>query len=338
MSSPAVHVVPKVATDAMEGRFPLISDSTKKQWELLISELENNMSAFLGSNITFGGDKVPGQAPHVKIYTEKNSVKTLLGEMYLRIWTKYVEANFSAAASFMPGWLERIRDLLVKEGVDESHVALSVDPNIAMSDGLNCTTLTLIPDSNIGVRFGSVPDQTIIGVGAPAWNKYKRRRYETKTGAYMAKNHYVLAHMLNHNLNGSGKDPHNVTPFWAAANTDMAKKAEKQMKELVWRCFTTRYTITFGPPVGFANRRPVLEQILAKNGITFAPTISGGDLVKLGDKLTGNAKLQFEIVELEQHLTTSLIIVGDCSTPTGWVNVVNVTIDNFVPATIPDIL
>ena len=338
MSSLAIHVVPTVATDAMQGKFPLISDSTKKQWELLISELENNMTAFSGTNITFGGDKVPGQASHLNICTEKHSVKTLLGEMYRRIWIKYVEANFSASASYMPGWLGRIRDLLVVEGVDESQVVLPAEPNINMSDGLTCTTLTLIPDSSLGVKFGSVPDQTIIGVAAPAWNKFKRRRYETKTGTYMAKNHYVLAHMLNHNLNGSGKNPHNVTPFWGAANTDMAKKAEKQMKELVWRCFETRYSITFGAAVGFANRRPVLEQILTKNGITIPPSTSDVDLVKLGATLIGNARLQFEIVELEQHLTTSLTIVGDCSTSTGWVNVVNVTIDNFVPATIPDIL
>ena len=72
MSSLAIHVVPTVATDAMQGKFPLISDSTKKQWELLISELENNMTAFSGTNITFGGSS------HIQPKTSVKGLRLIL--------------------------------------------------------------------------------------------------------------------------------------------------------------------------------------------------------------------------------------------------------------------
>lgn len=340
MATPAIITLPKVATDAMAGKFPLLTSSTKKDWELLITTMENHKTAFTGPAFTFGGDKVPGQNPGIAIHTAQGSFLTLLGEMYRRIWSKYVEGNFSAALSYMQGWMERIRDMAVSEGVKESDVALTWDVNVNLSNGLNATCLTLIPDTNLGVRFGSVPDQTIIGVSAPAWTKFKRRCYESTTGALGAKPHYVLAHMLNHNLNGSGSDAHNVTPFWATANTQMAKLAEKQLKEFVWRGFETQYSISFGPLVGFAARRPILEQILTNNGVTIPVGCLDPVLLKLKSKLGGNALLQFEIVELEQHLTTYLKIEAKAYDPStaSWIVVVDVQIDNFVPNTIPTLM
>jgi len=180
-----------------------------------------------------------------------------------------------------------------------------------MGNGLISNPLTCLPDSAFGVTFGSQPDQKAIGEKAPLWKILKRRAYENQgvLTKYGAKPHYVLAHLLNHNLNGSGSDNRNVVPFWSTANTAMARQAEDYVKQLVLWGAKVQYTITVGAPVGMTKGRKALQSQCNKE--------------------------QWELVQAEQWLPMHFVINCKAWSNGSWVDVVNVTIDNYVPETVP---
>jgi hypothetical protein len=126
----------------------------------------------------------------------------------------------------------------------------------------------------------------------------------------------VLAHLLNHNLNGPGGNELNVVPFWATANTQMSNKIEKFVKDLVSFGVVVTYSITAGDPMK-------LDPTYA----TWAKTASG----------TAD---QNKILKGEQELPDYLTFNATAKDSLG--NTVNVVppgtrIDNFVPMTVPTI-
>lgn len=91
---------------------------------------------------------------------------------------------------------------------------LPVDAHHRMGTGLVTTgALTFLPDPNASGPggFGSQPDQIVIAHLAPMWDVLKRRaQVKRASGAIGKSTHHVLAHLLNHQVNGSGAIPANV--------------------------------------------------------------------------------------------------------------------------------
>jgi hypothetical protein len=304
-----------------KGTFPGLDSFGTQLWDLLITLLERDcpgtvkrikdemeeenrvdMDVCYPSEITV--NKVP-------IDTGRNNVACFLGEAHKRLCRDH------GVASKQPvqGLIQRLRAVAEREGVlPRSHVVLTLDPDTDMGNGLVANPLTYQPDRSLRVTFGSTPDQEVIGNAAPIWKSVKRRTYEYRGGftQYGKKPHYVLAHMLNHNLNGPGDNKLNVVPFWGGANTDMAAKVEKHVKDLVQQGVTVNYTINQGPAVGMTTGR--------QKAYKAAPT-----------------KDQKELIDWEQYLPEYLIMNCDALDGKGnWVTVVNnVRIDNFVPETVP---
>jgi hypothetical protein len=145
------------------------------------------------------------------------------------------------------GYIQRLRHIILDRGyAGESNVHLIMSPDTEMGDGLNPSTVSIIPDPSLGVTFGSVPDQMIISDQCPCWQHVSKRVYQNKTGTLGAKPHYVLAHLLNHQLNGPGNNRLNVLPFWATANTEMSQKAETPVKKAVSQGLVVTYSIVTG--------------------------------------------------------------------------------------------
>lgn len=312
----------KIISNFEKGRLPLLSSTTENDWKFLMHALEEHhknvaVQSWI-TNHTFGG-----QVPVVSITLAAKAGEwvTLMGEIYYILWKKYKEGM---KASWVENLMLRVRTMAAGQ-IPTSQVTLSFDVGTKFSTGLNAPTVSLIPDPNLGVTFGSTPDHVQIESQAPNWKKLRKRPLEDKTGKLYKGTHYVLAHMLNDNLNGSGADSHNVMPYWATANKDMAKKVENAVKECVLRGFEVEYKIVAGPEYGLLHRQPVLDDILKKAGKTAK------------NQLTGNELLQYEIVELEQYLATNLVIDARVKDQGGtWHVIVNkIQIDNYVPLSIP---
>jgi hypothetical protein len=305
-----------------KGNFPLLSSAGFPLWTELIAALKNDAKKtvdeiedamkkasrdyddYFSSEITVN---------KVDIDTGQDEVEAFLGAAHAYLSKDHGLAGRPPVQDFVQG----IRKVMKKKStLPESDVKLGMDAHHKMGNGLVANPLTCLPDAAWGVTFGSVPDQKEIGTVAPAWNILKRRAYENQglLTQYGAKPHYVLAHLLNHNLNGSGKDPKNVIPFWATANTQMAKQAEGHVKDLVLRGAQVQYTVTVGAPVGMTPGRAALKGACNKE--------------------------QWELVELEQWLPVNFVISCDAwdANAGGWVSVVNVPINNYVPETVPYLL
>jgi|SRR5271156_1462435 len=213
--------------------------------------------------------------------------------------------------------IQRLRAVIVSENfLDASDVHLLKSPHTNMGGGLNPSPVSLIPDASLGVTFGSVPDQNVIAGKAECWRVVKRRTYESATGKLGRKPHYVLAHLLNHNLNGPGDNELNVVPFWATANTQMSNKIEKFVKDLVSLGVVVTYSITCGDPMK-----------LNPQYAAWFKTVQG-------------TKEQIEIIKWEQELPQYLTFNATAKDALG--NTVNVVppgtqIKNFVPMTLPTI-
>jgi hypothetical protein len=174
--------------------------------------------------------------------------------------------------------------------------------------------VSLIPDPSLGVAFGSTPNQAIIAAKAECWRVVKQRTYEDMNGALGKKPHYVLAHLLNHQLNGSGQNELNVLPFWAAANTLMASTIERHVKDAVNMGVVVNYVITCGPIMG-----------LNPTYAAWATTAKG------------NAK-QMEIIEWEHKLPQFLNFSATATNGAGTtINIVppGTILNNYVPMTLP---
>jgi hypothetical protein len=306
--------MPKLSDPLMrflrKGTFPLMDQGGLSHWRELVNALQldfaGTMKQIEDANSGFGTDfdselKING----VTFDTGYTPQQMFLGAMHERLSRDH---GLAIRDTVQP-LIQDIRSLCGH--VDESDIKLGLDGHLKMGNGLVSTNLSLVPDPAWGVTFGSVPDQDEIGRQAPAWNLLKKRPYEDRMGKLGRKPHYVLAHLVNHNLNGPGNNARNVFPFWASANTDMAKKAESYVKEMVQRGVQVKYNITLGSAVGMTTARQ-----------------------KAYDKAKGEAK---KIIELEQYLCNGIVI--DCS---AWSNqgvwvpiVVGVSISNYVPESVP---
>ena len=306
-----------------KGKFPLLSSSGIPLWRELVDALKVDAKKTVAEIKTAMqkasrdyDDYYPSEIEinSVLIHTGQDEVDAFLGQAHNQLCKDFGIASRPAVQTCVQG----IRDVMRNRAdpLPESDVILGRNAHHQMGTGLIASPLTCLPDPAWGVEFGSVPDQDEIGRLAPVWNILKRRAYENQgvLTQYGAKPHYVLAHLLNHNLNGSGEEPKNMVPFWAASNTQMAKQAEKYVKELVLQGVEVRYNITCGQPVGMTPGRLALQPLCDPE--------------------------QWELVEAEQWLPESFIITCDAwdSDQSDWVRVVNVTIDNYVPETVPYLL
>jgi hypothetical protein len=300
-----------------KGTFPLFSTEGLVGWHELITALEHNADAVwkevvvaIDANKLDASKLFPDSANvnDVDVVIVDDELLAFLGAAHAVMCSNFAVANSPQVQPL----IQKLRAVMADK-LEETTVQLWLNPDHLMGSRLVAAPLTVMPDTSRGVSFGSVPDQKIIAQLAPAWAILKRRAYETKgtLTKYGAKPHYVLAHFLNHNLNGSGADAKNVVPLWGAANTDMAKRVEKFVKELVQRGATARYYITCGAAVGMSAKRKAL-------------------------KAKCNAD-QWALIEAEQHLPQNLVIEFDVydHQNNAWVNVLKETIDNYVPETVP---
>lgn len=300
------------------GNFPLTDSGGLRLWDELITALEANAAAAVGeakaAMTAFKQDFSDCFSPeltvnNVTIDTGQDEIEAFMGAAHARLCDNFAVAHLGP----LQGLIQRLRVLMGgPTGLPESSVVLGLDPNHLMGNGLVANPLTCLPDPAWGVTFGSTPDQALIGQAAPMWNILKRRAFEARgvLTRYGAKPHYVLAHLLNHNLNGPGDEERNVVPFWATANTAMAKQAECYVKELVQNGVQVSYTVHPGPAVGMT---PGRQAALA-----------------LCDPA------QAEVIDCEQYLPAYLRIECSALDASGsWVPVVAVTIDNYVPETVP---
>lgn len=300
------------------GNFPLTDSSGIRLWNELITALEANPVAVIAEVTTAMtnfkhdfSDRFSSELTvnHVTIDTGQDDLAAFLGEAHARLCSSFAVAHIDPVQSL----IQRLRALMSAGTLPDSSVVLGLDPNHLMGNGLVANPLTCLPDPAWGVTFGSTPNQALIGILAPMWDILKRRAFEARgvLTRYGAKPHYVLAHLLNHNLNGPGDQATNVLPFWATANTAMAKQAECYVTELVQSGVQVQYTVDPGPAVGMT---PGRQALLAHCDAD-----------------------QAALVRCEQHLPAYLRIecaAWDAGSGT-WVNIVNVTIDNYVPETVP---
>jgi hypothetical protein len=114
---------------------------------------------------------------------------------------------------------------------------------------MTATTLT-----NVGMPAGSVPSVS----GNQDFNVINQRR--NQGGSY-----YVLGHLLNHNLGGTGADWANLTPLTRNANGNHEKKVESLVKNSVDAGNIVRYSVTanYGRSTPKDND-PVIQEIMDK--------------------------------------------------------------------------
>ncbi len=300
-----------------KGTFPLMSTQTVPLWKCLVTSLEKDCKATVKA-ITFLKGYEDSYSP--KISFGSKDFETGFGPEKIFVCYAHQRLCKDFALAEKDPWqklIQRLRAVIVSENfLDASDVHLLKSPYTNMGGGLNPSPVSLIPDASLGVPFGSVPDQNVIAGKADCWRQVKRRCYESATGKLGKKPHYVLAHLLNHNLNGPGNNELNVVPFWATANTQMSNKIEKFVKDLVSFGVVVTYSITAGDPMK-------LDPTYA----TWAKTASG----------TAD---QNKILKWEQELPQYLTFNATAKDSLG--NTVNVVppgtrIDNFVPMTVPTI-
>ncbi len=125
-----------------------------------------------------------------------------------------------------------------------------------------------------------------------------------------------------------GANALNLIPFWGGANTEMSAKIEEVVKQYVNMGVEVDYRITLGPHYGAGYVEGTLDDILEANHVD-----NPADLNK-------KAKLQYDIVEMEQFLPRYIRGLAKAKNPSDgkWVVIVNnVKVDNFVPQTIPEL-
>ncbi|MCB2076397.1 MAG: hypothetical protein KDE55_01735 [Novosphingobium sp.] len=304
-----------------KGNLPLLNSSGLVLWRELVTELKRDCAGTIDEikhAMTGGKFRTFGARFSTSVWIGDDEYEILssselavLGALNARLCEDF---GVLSQSRVIQGLVVDLRELMDLEGVPDSQIQLSLHPDHGMANGMLAPTLTCLPGAGFPT-FGTQPDQVIIGGAAPMWNTLKRRRYENRgTTKYGSKPHYVLAHLLNHNLNGPGNDARNVVPFWATANTEMAREAEKQVKELVLMGATVEYNIDLGPDVGMTQGR---QQALA----------------------ACQTQDEADIVDCEQYLPSHLRITCDVLLVSGqWQKVLDLTVNNFVPETVPAIL
>ncbi len=302
-----------------KGTFPLMTTETVPLWKCLVTLLEKDCKGTVKNIKLFAGYE-DSYSPTISFGTKDFDTGFGPEKIFVCYAHAHLCKNFGIAEK--DPWqkiIQRLRAVIVSENfLDASDVHLLKSPYTDMGGGLNPSPVSLIPDASLGVTFGSQPDQNIIAGKAECWRVVKKRCYESATGKLGRKPHYVLAHLLNHNLNGPGDNELNVVPFWATANTQMSTKIEKFVKELVSLGVVVTYAIICGDPM--------------KLNPTYAKWFKA-------NKGTGT-KDQNEILEWEQELPQYLTFNATATDAMGiTVNVVppGTRIDNYVPMTMPTI-
>jgi hypothetical protein len=303
-----------------KGSFPLKSSNGLALWEELIRAMETNLAGLVAEVKTLLLGPVLSEWGHIEVNgtLQKVSISDaafFLGQAHAALMSDFDIYNRKGDAP-VQGLARRLRKIAKAQGlIQVSSVTLN-PPSTAhgMGTGLATTgVLTFLPDPALygADAFGSQPDQHVISRLAPMWPALKMRRHVGAAGRIGKKPHYVLAHLLNHQVNGSGADVKNVVPFAADANTKMAQQVEKHLKALVQAGMAVRYTILMGPAVGMT---PGRQAALA--ACTTAP--------------------QRAVIEAEQHLPSSLLITLEWFNGQDWAMVCNNhPIRNDVPETVP---
>jgi hypothetical protein len=315
MCTPALEL--DLAKYLSKGSFPLMSTQTVPLWKCLVTLLEKDCKGTV-AKIKFLKGYEDSYSPTISF--GKTDFETGFGAEKLFVCYAHQRLCKDFALAAKDPWqkiIQRFRAVIVSENfLDASNVHLLKSPYTNMGGGLNPSQVSLIPDGSLGATFGSVPDQVVIAGKAECWRVVKKRTYESTTGKLGKKPHYVLAHLLNHNLNGPGDNELNVVPFWAAANTDMSNKIEKMVKDLVSLGVVVTYTITCGDPM------------------KLDPTYAAWS------KTAKGTTDQDEILKWEQELPQYLSFSATATDAKGTtVNVVppGTQIKNYVPMTIPTI-
>lgn len=306
-----------------KGSFPLKDSASLRLWEELIAALEttpvqtvaevkllmqNQDYEIFGDTVTVRG---------VAVNPGLDDLGMLLGAIHAALMRDFDTYNRKGDTR-VHDFARRVRALAVTHNIlQESSVSLNpISPDHGMGTGLITTgELTFIPDPGLCDKggFGSQPDQKLIGVDAPQWNKLKKRAYVNQTtGALGSSSHYVLAHLLNHQVNGSGKLVANVVPFSADGNKQMAKQVEGYLKEAVNRGLAVQYTVTAVGKVGMTQGRAAALQACT-------------------------TQLQRDIIGIEQHLPEQLVISLSVVQADGTSKSIlsGHVIPNFVPETVP---
>lgn len=327
MASPSPALTQRLSKYTDKGQFPLLSSSEKPLWEVLVSNIEQHQGGKLQKWIEdhpfTASIYLPGS--NTDIDFPDAEFATLVGMAYTALWTRYYQTIKSKDAQ-IEDWLLRLRKVMKAEGLQESQIVQSQESHTKLADGVNAPTLSILPDSALGWTFGCKPDDAVISGKSEAWKYLKRRPYQDKSGKLGKKPHYVLAHMINDNLNGSGRDPKNLLPLWATANTQMEKSAEKYLKDVVLMGLPAAWTIVTGPQYGLAYVQPILDQILKNAGVSKAASLS----------TTSQEYIQYKIVEYEQYLPTKLTMTAEVIHNGVKHSVINnEEVDNYVPLTIP---
>ena len=301
-----------------KGSFPLMTTQTTHLWECLIASVENDCAGFVASIPTRAGYD-DNFSPTIPFGRNEFATGFAAPRMFLGYMNQYLCKNFGIAEKEpWQDFIQRLRRVMVKERfLQESDIHLIKSPYTEMGGGLNQSAVSIIPDPALRTPFGSAPKQQVIADKAECWKVVKKRNYVSTTGQLMAKSHYVLAHLLNHHLNGPGDNELNLVPFWAGANTDMSKKVEELVKPLVLRGVTVTYTIVCGDPMKLD---------------------AGYKLWNESTQISGITGEQKEILQWELELPQDLKFSATATDGTGTtINVVapNTPIPNFVPRTVP---
>ncbi len=307
-----------------KGAFPLKSEGDLALWRELITAMETNLPGTTAeANALMMGLDYSDHWGRIIVNGTDFSASLDEGSAFVGAAHSALMSNFDTynrkGDTRVQGLVQRLRNVAQANGlVVQSHVTLgAASPSHGMGTALSTPgDLTYLPDPKLygASAFGSQPDQSEIERLAPLWGVLKKRCHENMhTGALGKKTHYVLAHLLNHQVNGSGADPRNVVPFSADANTRMAREVEGFLKELVQNGIRVRYTITMDAPVGMTPGRKAALQSCTTDE-------------------------EREIVEAEALLPSALILSLEGHDGTDWVSVVNChRVENQVPETVPTI-
>mgnify|MGYP001182305022 FL=1 len=303
------------------GNFPLKSSSELRLWEELVRAMETDLAKLVAEcHALLGGADYQDHWGRIIIGGQDFSVglseaATFVGAAHGAIMSDFDIYN-RKGGSPVQALAKRIRKVAAAHHlVEVSKVTLN-PPSTAHGMGTGLVTtgvLSYLPDPSLygADAFGSQPDQQAIAALAPMWGALKKRRHVGAGGKIGKKTHYVLAHLLNHQVNGSGADVKNVVPFAADANTQMARQVEAFLKDLVQNGIPVRYTIQMTGAVG----------------------MTPGRATALAACTTAD---QRAVINAEQHLPSALLITLEAFDGTAWHTICNAhRIDNIVPETVP---
>jgi hypothetical protein len=313
----------KLANYLKRGQFPLKGSMDIPLWQELLSAMEVDpvkatveAKALLeGKNFWIFADTITVNDVGFKV--GGGDLAAMIGAMHAKLMEDFDIYNRKGDTT-VQDLAKRVRKIASKNGVVKvsSVQLMPLHGKHKMGTGLTTKSmLTFLPDPALygADIFGSQPDQTAISRLAPLWSALKKRRHVARgSGNIGRKTHYVLAHLLNHQVNGSGSDPANVVPFYADANTEMAMQVEVHLKDLVHRGVPVSYNIQLEGDVGMT---PGRLNALAACG----------------------SKAQREVIEAEQYLPAAIVLSLSAQDAVGTWHVIvpSHRIANFVPETVP---